>query len=651
MKKIVVIVIMSLMIFSSLGAVGLKVKDENENITLKTPSGTFRQALCVGVNGGNLRYCDDDAINLYNLLTRPENGWDPANCEYVIQEDHDASESAIKNKLNSMASKSTANTVSFFSYSGHGTWDSDDEAAICLEGGSSNYMWASELRPILDNFKGRVVCVFDSCHAGGMQASHDQPAFDADEYVSEFLGELSSSGSENRVLLMACTLTQTTPELSELEAGLWTYYVHEGLGSLSDANANGIITAEEVFSYAAPKAHAYTSRVDPQIFDGDPSAEVVMIGGSVDSDVWMKLTIKDVIHHEEIDPFTQAEWYYAINLYSDNSEYATSKIGPSETDHWKPNTQHKLDIIDQKIKIKIKLMEDDLVLDDLADISCQSGQGVDQFQISEWLSGEADGAIFNAEYDIKENKLVGECGTVTDIEPDTILRAEGSNGANHAEVLFTIEDNYELIANGNGPYSGSVDVDVQFIGEARGGLPDYTYTWTFGDGATGSGEITTHSYDEPGTYTATLKVEDVWGSTAFDNDISVTIGANSDPNKPTIAGPSSGSPDQSYQFTFTVDDPDNGDILDLEIDWGDQESDYVNDLNVGESKQVSHSWSRKGGFNIKARCTDSSGNVGPWSDPFNIVMPKNKIIENPLIRFLNNIPIFKNLLISLFSLI
>jgi PKD repeat protein len=40
------------------------------------------------------------------------------------------------------------------------------------------------------------------------------------------------------------------------------------------------------------------------------------------------------------------------------------------------------------------------------------------------------------------------------------------------------------------------------------------YSWTFGDGRTGSGQTTSHSYRRDGTYTVTLKVMDTGGRTS-----------------------------------------------------------------------------------------------------------------------------------------
>jgi hypothetical protein len=49
---------------------------------------------------------------------------------------------------------------------------------------------------------------------------------------------------------------------------------------------------------------------------------------------------------------------------------------------------------------------------------------------------------------------------------------------------------------------------VDFTADATGGTQPYAFSWDFGDGSTGTGASTSHSYILPGTYTVTLTVRD-----------------------------------------------------------------------------------------------------------------------------------------------
>ena len=56
------------------------------------------------------------------------------------------------------------------------------------------------------------------------------------------------------------------------------------------------------------------------------------------------------------------------------------------------------------------------------------------------------------------------------------------------------------VADANGPYTGEAGMAVSFDGSASND-PDgtiETYDWNFGDGNTGSGETTTHTYAAAG---------------------------------------------------------------------------------------------------------------------------------------------------------
>ncbi len=64
------------------------------------------------------------------------------------------------------------------------------------------------------------------------------------------------------------------------------------------------------------------------------------------------------------------------------------------------------------------------------------------------------------------------------------------------------------------PSSPVAGQGVSFTGSATGGIAPYTFSWTFGDGATATGGSATHSYSTSGSYTVVLTVTDSAGLTA-----------------------------------------------------------------------------------------------------------------------------------------
>jgi hypothetical protein len=109
-----------------------------------------------------------------------------------------------------------------------------------------------------------------------------------------------------------------------------------------------------------------------------------------------------------------------------------------------------------------------------------------------------------------------------------------------------------------------------------------------------------------------------------------TVKAFSDnpPSSPKISGPSIGRKGEEYDFTVVSEDTGDNPLL-YYIDWGDETyNNWFGPFESGENITVSHNWSQKGKYIIRARAKTINGLMGPWSE-IRINIPKRRnIIRN-----------------------
>src|SRR5690606_9502066 len=118
--------------------------------------------------------------------------------------------------------------------------------------------------------------------------------------------------------------------------------------------------------------------------------------------------------------------------------------------------------------------------------------------------------------------------------PDAIynllsLQAEADNNAPTA--LFTL-------TTSSGPAPLSINFDASLSSDTDGSI--VSYAWNFGDGSTASGQATSHTFSNVGTYTVRLTVTDDEGASASTTrQIQATETANTKPTASFSRSPSS----------------------------------------------------------------------------------------------------------------
>jgi PKD repeat protein len=83
--------------------------------------------------------------------------------------------------------------------------------------------------------------------------------------------------------------------------------------------------------------------------------------------------------------------------------------------------------------------------------------------------------------------------------------------SDQASLSLNIQLNASIFANVSG---GFAPLAVQFQGGASGGVPGYTYNWSFGDGTSGNTATDSHRFLTAGNYMVSLKVRDRSGHEA-----------------------------------------------------------------------------------------------------------------------------------------
>jgi PKD repeat protein len=168
----------------------------------------------------------------------------------------------------------------------------------------------------------------------------------------------------------------------------------------------------------------------------------------------------------------------------------------------------------------------------------------------------------------------------------------------YLEIQYTVND--PPTADANGPYYADVNENIIVDGSGSSDSDGFIteYTWDFGDGHSGMGVMSAHTYTNAGNFMVTLTVRDDGGRMAIDT----TTAHINDPPVADAGGPYTCDIGKSVFLNGTGSSDYDG-VIELYV-W-DLDNDGIFDDATGSTPE--YSWREKGEYTIALRVTDDDG--------------------------------------------
>ncbi|WP_116124274.1 caspase family protein [Lewinella sp. IMCC34183] len=209
-----------------------------------------------------LRYTDDDAYQFYAFLKSIEGG--ALTDEQVkVLIDEDATHENILAALHDTYRKADENDVILFYFSGHGLPGSF--LPVDYDGERNALAHADVHAALAESRSRHKVVIADACHSGSLAA---RGVGGNTGMLTDYYSALTNAQAST-ALMMSSRGEEISMEDGGLRSGVFSHYLIRGMKGEADANKDGMVSIEELFTYVHREVRGYTGNLQTPTLTGN----------------------------------------------------------------------------------------------------------------------------------------------------------------------------------------------------------------------------------------------------------------------------------------------------------------------------------------------------------------------------------------------